>query len=333
MPPTTRLLLSAFLALGLTCASSRADDPAPVTIDRTVSGSDGAPGDAGINGAAGGYGSDGHNGGFNQDGGDGGFGTDGTNGERGGNGGTGSAGYTVNGDTVNFLPGAQIFGGAGGAGGVGGLGGDGGYGGNGGNGGDGSPFGGNGGIGGDGGYGGNGGDGGDGGAGGVGLRVIAGDVHIFGGSFSPGLGGSRGLAGWGGSGGFGGAAGSGGAGEEMNGDDGWSGTDGSFGGDGAEGSDGENVSFGISIEGGHVTFHSDLYDLNDLGGGAYALSITYADASTSAFNFYSANSGLFSFESVTPVPEPSTYAALLGAAALGTVIWQRRRARVVSAQQ
>jgi PEP-CTERM putative exosortase interaction domain len=90
---------------------------------------------------------------------------------------------------------------------------------------------------------------------------------------------------------------------------------------GAMGQDG----VGIYILGGSVIFYTPSYDLVDLGGGFYDLSMTYFDSSEAQFSFYSVEPSSFSF--VTAIPEPSTYAVLLGIGTLGFAIWRRRRAR------
>lgn len=323
-----RILLSALLTLSFACSSSRADLP-PTTVSTTVFGNQGTQGDVGNTGFFGSAGNDGSAGDLVfPNGGAGDNGEDGTNGGTGGDGGTGSPGYLVNGGTVNFVAGAHIFGGQGGNGGDGGQGGDGGNGGNGGAGAYNSPYGGNGGDGGTGGTGGDGGQGGNGGNGGVALQVLGGDVHIWGGTFLAGGGGSAGFGGSAGAGGSRGTGGTFGFGDEGDGLMGFNGGDGSPGNDGSPGTDGTPGLYAISIEGGHVTFHTDSYRLTDLGGGGYSLALIYGDASTASFDFYSTTSDLFSFESLTPVPEPATYAALFGAATLGLAVWRRRATRV-----
>ncbi|MBX3736812.1 MAG: LamG domain-containing protein [Candidatus Didemnitutus sp.] len=65
--------------------------------------------------------------------------------------------------------------------------------------------------------------------------------------------------------------------------------------------------------------------------GTFVLGINYAggvdEARISTFTSGTFNTSMLNYASVSAVPEPSTYAALAGVAALGLVAWRRRQAR------
>lgn len=94
-----------------------------------------------------------------------------------------------------------------------------------------------------------------------------------------------------------------------------------------------NLDFSSTIAGGHTL---DLFNLSDQGAGGSFSSIV---ASGSYGGLFTNNDGVWTLDSglqtltfdqttgdlfITGVPEPSTYAALLGAAALGLAAWRRR---------
>lgn len=95
-----------------------------------------------------------------------------------------------------------------------------------------------------------------------------------------------------------------------------------------------NLDFGSLIAGGHTL---DLFNLSEQGAGGSFSSVvasgSYSGVFTNTDGMWTLVSGLqtLTFDQTTgdlftgtPVPEPSTYAALLGAAALGLAAWRRR---------